>query len=76
MHGAWDVRTAWQLMEPGENHAPIPTRLVVALARQLASHAEAPRVLVCTRGVVATNCAADGAPVLSASCASWGRSRK
>ena len=31
LHGAWDVRTAWQLMEPGENRAPIPARLVVAL---------------------------------------------
>ena len=31
MHGAWDVRTAWQLMEPCENRAPIPARLVAAL---------------------------------------------
>ena len=31
MHGAWDVRTAWQLMEPGENRATLPARLVVAL---------------------------------------------
>ena len=31
LHGAWGVRTAWQLMEPGENRARIPARLVVAL---------------------------------------------
>ena len=31
MYAAWDVRTAWQLMELGENRAPIPARLVIAL---------------------------------------------
>ena len=31
MHGAWDVRTAWQILEPGENRAPVPARLAVAL---------------------------------------------
>ena len=29
--GAWDVRTAWQVMEPGENRAPVPPRLALAL---------------------------------------------
>ena len=28
---AWDVRTAWQVTEPGENRAPVPPRLVLAL---------------------------------------------
>ena len=29
--GAWDVRTAWQILEPGENRAPVPPRLALAL---------------------------------------------
>jgi len=29
---AWDVRTAWQHMEPGSNRAPIPARLLRAMA--------------------------------------------
>ena len=28
---AWDVRTAWQVTEPGENRAPVPPRLALAL---------------------------------------------
>ena len=27
LKGAWDVRTAWQLLEPGNNKAPVPEKL-------------------------------------------------
>ena len=31
LKGAWDVRTAWQVLEPGTNHAPVPEVLARAL---------------------------------------------
>ena len=31
LKGAWDVRTAWQHLEPGENRAPVPEKLARAL---------------------------------------------
>lgn len=31
LKGAWDVRTAWQHLEPGDNKSPVPERLARAL---------------------------------------------
>ena len=31
LKGAWDVRTAWQHLEPGDNKAPVPPRLARAI---------------------------------------------
>jgi len=31
LHGAWDIRSAWQALEPGTNRAPVPATLLRAM---------------------------------------------